>query len=242
MENLFQMNKRESAVDIVINSIKELLFSRRLKPGDRLPSELEISEGLGVSRGSVREAMKILSAFGLIDIQVGNGTFVCETPTNSLLDSFLFSFFINNPNIDDIYEFRYIFEIDILEMVIKHFDENAEERKALKSNLDQLEVLIQNNAPQKDLNENDLAFHHLLGKASCNILTERVYNFIMDLMEPSISATHRRQNGEIIYKIHKEIWDTIEKKAIDRIEQVISASTDTWATLQFPEDFKKPQE
>jgi len=54
-------SKRESAVDIVVNNIKQLLIDRRLKPGDKLPSELEISEGLGVSRGSVREAMKILS-------------------------------------------------------------------------------------------------------------------------------------------------------------------------------------
>ena len=64
MENLFTAVKRESAVDIVINNIKQLLIDRRLLPGDKLPSELEISEGLGVSRGSVREAMKILSAFG----------------------------------------------------------------------------------------------------------------------------------------------------------------------------------
>ena len=93
MSNLFEASKRESAVDIVVNSIKQLLMERRLKPGDKLPNELEISEGLGVSRGSVREAMKILSAFGLVDIRVGNGTYVCETPGNELIDSLLFSFF-----------------------------------------------------------------------------------------------------------------------------------------------------
>ena len=73
MDNLFKATKRESAVDIVVNSIKQLLADKKLLPGDKLPNELEISEGLGVSRGSVREAMKILSAFGLIDIRVGNG-------------------------------------------------------------------------------------------------------------------------------------------------------------------------
>ncbi|MFR5586200.1 MAG: GntR family transcriptional regulator [[Clostridium] scindens] len=47
---------------------------------------MEISEGLGVSRGSVREAMKILSAFGLIDIRVGNGTYASHLrPAASLL-------------------------------------------------------------------------------------------------------------------------------------------------------------
>ena len=110
MSNLFEASKRESAVDVVVNSIKQLLMERRLKPGDKLPNELEISEGLGVSRGSVREAMKILSAFGLVDIRVGNGTYVCETPGNGLMDSLLFSFFVSNPDISNLYE-RYLKQI-----------------------------------------------------------------------------------------------------------------------------------
>ena len=68
VNELFRANKRESAVDLVVNNIKQLLIEKKLKPGDRLPSELEISEGMNVSRGSVREAMKILSAFGLVDL------------------------------------------------------------------------------------------------------------------------------------------------------------------------------
>ena len=48
INELFKKDKRESAVDIVVNNIKQLLIERKLKPGDRLPSELEISEGMGV--------------------------------------------------------------------------------------------------------------------------------------------------------------------------------------------------
>ncbi len=46
VQKLFKANKRESAVDIVVNNIKHLLMERKLKPGDRLPSESEISEGM----------------------------------------------------------------------------------------------------------------------------------------------------------------------------------------------------
>ena len=104
INELFKKDKRESAVDIVVNNIKQLLIERKLKPGDRLPSELEISEGMGVSRGSVREAMKILTAFGLVDIRVGNGTYICDTPGTKLMDSLLFSFFIANPDTKNLYE------------------------------------------------------------------------------------------------------------------------------------------
>ena len=128
MSNLFQATKRESAVDIVVNSIKQLLMDKKLLPGDKLPNELEISEGLGVSRGSVREAMKILSAFGLVDIRVGNGTYVSESPDSNLLDSLLFTYFVTNPDVNNLYEFRQIFETDIVELVIDHFDENSAQR------------------------------------------------------------------------------------------------------------------
>lgn len=232
MSNLFQPSKRESAVDIVVNSIKQLLMDRRLKPGDKLPSELDISEGLGVSRGSVREAMKILSAFGLIDIRVGNGTFVCETPGNEIMDSLLFSFFATNPDIESLYEFRQIFEIDVLELTLKCYQENMAERSALLNNLQTLETLMQSDAHPDTLKENDLEFHRLLGSATHNLLVERVYNFIIDFMEPSISATHKNQSGEIVYKVHKDIIDIIETQDASRIDEVITASVDTWSILQ----------
>lgn len=216
----------------MVNNIKQLLIDRRLKPGEKLPSELEISEGLGVSRGSVREAMKILSAFGLIDIRVGNGTYVCETPGNGMLDSFLFSFFLSNPNIEDLYEFRQIFEIDILEQILKHYDENQTDRTSLKENLKELQQLIKSGATPSQLKENDLEFHRLLGKASCNLLSEKIYNFVIDFMEPSISATHKHQNGEIVYKVHKDIMDIIDTRESSQITKVITSSVDTWSVLQ----------
>jgi len=51
-------------VERVVNRIRDLLLTRALRPGDRLPSEGELAEMLAVGRGSVREAMKILSGCG----------------------------------------------------------------------------------------------------------------------------------------------------------------------------------
>ena len=234
--NLFQSNKRESAVDIVVNNIKQLLIERKLKPGDRLPNELEISEGMGVSRGSVREAMKILSAFGLIDIRVGNGTYVCETPGNSLMDSLLFSFFVSNPDIENLYEFRHIFEIDVLELVLKHYDSNEPERAAVKKNLKDLEKMMKEGASPEQLKENDMEFHHLLGSCTKNLLIERIYNFVMEFMEPSIAITHRKQKGEFVYQVHKHILDVIETRNYELIDEAITDSVDTWSVLQNLQD------
>jgi len=232
MSNLFTPTKRESAVDIVVNSIKQLLVERKLKSGDRLPSELEISEGLGVSRGSVREAMKILSAFGLIEIRVGNGTFVCEAPGHELMDTLLFSFYINNPDVDDLREFRGKFEEDIIEMILDHYDDNAAERLAIKKNLEELKKLVKEKADYKTISENDLAFHHRLGDASHNAMAARVYNFIITTLESSITATHKKQQGEYALKIHTEIVELIENKDYNRIKSAVKKSVMVWSDLQ----------
>ena len=195
VQKLFKANKRESAVDIVVNNIKHLLMERKLKPGDRLPSESEISEGMGVSRGSVREAMKILSAFGL-------------------------------------YELRQVIEIDVLEMILRHYDENTAERKALRENLNLLQKLIDKNLSLEQLKTIDLEFHHLMGSCTKNVLMERIYSIVLDFMEPTITATLKNQHGEITYQEHQKILEVIETQDYDRIHDVITDSVNTWSTRQ----------
>ena len=225
-------DKRESAVDIVVNAIKEMLVTRELRPGDRLPTEIEISEGLGVSRGSVREAMKILSAFGLIDIRVGNGTYVCDTPGNATLDSFLFSFFAINPNIEDLAEFREIIEVDIMELILSHRSENESAVEKMRQCQKMLKAEAKTGVSPDRLMELDTSFHYAMAEASCNILAERVYHFVIDFLRPSIASTHERQNGDVIYRIHQNILETIEQEDRSRIKEVIHASVDTWSDRQ----------
>ena len=223
VQKLFKANKRESAVDIVVNNIKHLLMERKLKPGDRLPSESEISEGMGVSRGSVREAMKILSAFGLVDVKVGNGTYVCEKPGSTLMDSLLLSFFVTNPDPEKLYELRQVIEIDVLEMILRHYDENTAERKALRENLNLLQKLIDKNLSLEQLKTIDLEFHHLMGSCTKNVL---------DFMEPTITATLKTHHGEITYQEHQKILEVIETQDYDHIHDVITDSVNTWSTRQ----------
>ena len=187
---------------------------------------------MGVSRGSVREAMKILTAFGLVDIRVGNGTYICDTPGTKLMDSLLFSFFIANPDTKNLYELRKALEIDVLQLILAHYDENEDDRIALEENLEELSQLIAKGATQEKLQENDLAFHHLLGSCTTNPLLEQIYNIVIDFMEPSITATHKRQHGEYVYKVHHDMVDVIRTRNGERISEAVASSVDTWSSLQ----------
>src|SRR5262249_43539251 len=67
---------RDSLVDTAVARIREVIEQGRLRAGDRLPTEAELSEQLGVSRTVVREAVSQLESLGLLSVQRGRGTFV----------------------------------------------------------------------------------------------------------------------------------------------------------------------
>lgn len=67
-----------SAVETALHGLRTLIADGSLQPGDRMPSEGELSERLGVSRGSIREAIRTLSALGVVETRRGAGTYVGE--------------------------------------------------------------------------------------------------------------------------------------------------------------------
>lgn len=105
-----------SSVDYVVNSIKDLLLTKKVLPGDRLPPEMELSRMLSVSRGSVREAMKILSALGIVEVKRGDGTYVSNRGGEVLFDPLLFSLIVSQPSFDELKELRLILEMNVIRL------------------------------------------------------------------------------------------------------------------------------
>lgn len=234
MRSLFKSRKKQSTVDIVINSIRELLMTKKLVPGQKMPSENEICDGLGVSRGSVREAMKILSAFGIVEIKVGDGTYIPNEPKPAVFNPLLFSFLLQNPDLREITEFRQYLELDIVELILANKERNATERRLLEENLRFQGELRAKRASPEVLAENDIEFHRLLGRASCNQLIRRVYDFALDYLEQSIKGTHFRQdNGTISYEVHCQIVAAIRDNDLALAKKAINYSVEVWQNLQF---------
>src|ERR1700710_1753419 len=72
--------------DEAINKIKEMIVSGALRPGDRLSKEADLAERLGLSRNSLREAVKALSMIRVLDVRQGDGTYVTSLEPHLLLD------------------------------------------------------------------------------------------------------------------------------------------------------------
>lgn len=76
--------------DEAIDKIKGMIISGELGPGDRLPKEADLAERLGLSRNSLREAVKALSMIRVLDVRQGDGTYVTSLEPNLLLDALSF--------------------------------------------------------------------------------------------------------------------------------------------------------
>jgi Transcriptional regulators len=78
--------KRTDIFQTIVKKLNELLDSGQLQIGDRLPAERELAELLGVSRTSIRQALKVLEASGRIETRVGSGTYLVDKQVNASTD------------------------------------------------------------------------------------------------------------------------------------------------------------
>ena len=119
--DMFKAVSLNRVSQVIVDQIKLLLRQGRLKPGDRLPSERELCERFGVSRVTVREALRVLEANGLIDVRVGakGGAFV-TSPTSQQIGEGLADLLNLSPlTAADVTEARQVFELGIVPLLVE---------------------------------------------------------------------------------------------------------------------------
>lgn len=121
---------RDSLGQIVSRYIKQCITEQRLSPGDQLPSEAQIAEKLGISRGSVREAVKSLQSLGIVDVQHGRGLFVRDMNLDSLLEVLTFGAEFDSALLAELVQLRRWLETAAIGEVIQRMDHAQLERIA----------------------------------------------------------------------------------------------------------------
>ena len=186
---LFEKKAKLSAVDLVIDSIKNILIQKKVMPGDLLPSEQALAEGLGVGRGSVREALKILDAFGIVEIIHGDGTYIATSANKKIFDPLIYSLIIANTDSNELVELREMVEIGVISAVIDRCSD--EDIRTLQAVHEEYEELGRRGVTElAQLNACDLKFHRTLAGLTKNRLIENMYNFVIDIFAPTINAAY----------------------------------------------------
>lgn len=152
-----------AVTDEAIEKIKAMIVSGALAPGDRLPKESELAAELGLSRNSLREAVRALSLIRILDVRQGDGTYVTSLDPQLLLEAL--SFVVDFHRDDTVLEFlavRRILEPAATAMAASRIEE--EELNALSAQLDALG----SDPSVEALVAGDLEFHRGIVRASGN--------------------------------------------------------------------------
>ncbi len=233
--DLFESPQRLSSVEMVIERIKTLIVERKLNPGDRLPNEFELTRSLSVSRGTLREAMKILESYGIVEIRRGNGTFVSASAGKYLFEPLLFQLLFTTADRRKLRDLRELFELGLVRFVIR--DAGSEQLDALEEACSVMERCVERNADPRELVEADLLFHRALGRATGNELMARIYEFVLEFFAPSIHSTYRREaSGRNALLLHRAILDGLKARDPDRTVRAVKDSIGEWADLSEPEE------
>ena len=220
----------QSAVTQVTDYLKALIFSRKLKTGDRIPTEPELSKLVGVGRGSVREAIKRMEALHVLDVRRGDGTYVANMSGTQDLDSLLYKVVLEDISLGEIADYRIQIEISILHLAIQNI--TKKELQALRENYESFVHYV--HAPGKKdpvmLQKLDISFHILLGKAAHNRLLEDIYAFSLQIFSPYMLRNYQagkiEHDAQSTLDSHRLILEALEQRdtytAIYAVENAIA--------------------
>lgn len=152
-----------AVTDEAIAGIKDMIVSGRLAPGDRLPPEKELSEELGLSRSSLREAVKALAVIRVLDVRRGDGTYVTSLEPNLLLEAMSF--------VVDLHRDDSVLEIFAVRRILEPAAAEAAAHVATVDDLDALDGLIDDVVSEPDIDvlvAHDLAFHARIATTTGN--------------------------------------------------------------------------
>ncbi|MDR1933293.1 MAG: GntR family transcriptional regulator [Spirochaetales bacterium] len=207
----------------IISIFKDKIISGELKLGDKIPTEAELMEQLGLSRTPIREAIKILEAIGIIEIKRGDGMFLRGTTLNMNLNPLIMSMILQSGNIKALIEFRQYFEHMIIELVWKHC--TAQEYEKLVNSCNQLETSL--NLDTRAWVEMDLQFHYLVLDMTHNSfiieIGKTVYELFRSKME-NIDRKISRANTITTHKLYLKVLKDKNEKDFGRLKRKIASN------------------
>jgi GntR family transcriptional repressor for pyruvate dehydrogenase complex len=161
--------------DEAIEKIKQMIISGRVRPGEKLPREADLAAELGLSRNSLREAVKALSLINVLDVRQGDGTYATSLAPSLLLEALSFIVdFHRDDTVLDFLEVRRILEPGATALAALRMSDD--DKTKLGDILDSVAV----DSPVEDFVAADLEFHKKIAIGSGNsVLASLVDNMSM---------------------------------------------------------------
>jgi len=200
--------ERVNLSQVVADRIKTYILENSLKAGDKLPSEKQLIETLGVSRTVVREALKSMETVGLIKIKAGGGIYVDGTSLKPVLEQVTFRWKHDGRKMKELLATRRILELGAVELAIERYDLESFDKMDYWN--DEMEKAIR--AGRLPMEE-DYQFHRTLFRATGNETFCELSEVISDFFT-SIRRLHfgKPEDSQQSLEEHRNIVRLIREK------------------------------
>ena len=220
----FENIKVAKISESIVKQIEEFIISGALKNGERLPPERELAEQLNVSRPSIREAISILEAKGLITSKQGGGTFVTDTFSDELTGS-ISSILKEHPETAlDVLELRHALEeIAAYYAAIRA---TKTDKKVIQKRLDTLVDCYKSSEINNELeSKSDVEFHLAIADATHNFALIHVMRGLFDALHLTVSHNLERiretpKDHKVIQTQHLNICEAVLNGQADKARQL----------------------
>ncbi|MFX1355569.1 MAG: FadR/GntR family transcriptional regulator [Promethearchaeota archaeon] len=188
--------QRDRLYKQVADQIQKLIVADSLRPGDKLPSERELAEQMGVSRTVIREAIRVLSVRGLLKVKSGCGTYVqALSPKDAAASIELFLKFRQSPeSFRNVYEVRRMIEVEASGLAAQRA--TPEDHAAMRTAIEGMAASVHD--PEK-YTDHDVAFHESVASATHNelfpVLLSPVSDLLAEMVRVSLGAAGAAEQG-----------------------------------------------
>jgi GntR family transcriptional repressor for pyruvate dehydrogenase complex len=192
-ETSYQPLDRRKVYEQIAEQLLAQIGSRRLKPGDTLPSERELTQSFGVGRSSIREALRMLESRGVITT-VNGGAFVVADAANPLESSLRLMFALDEQaGMHDLFELRLILESEAAALAAeRHSDAHLGEMDA---SLEAMAASLEASGHDQSFIEADLRFHLAVANATGNRLVFHSMHAVRDVLRRALLTVYHIPNS-----------------------------------------------
>ncbi|MDQ7839730.1 MAG: FadR/GntR family transcriptional regulator [bacterium] len=193
--------RRTKIYEEVAARIRRLISEGRLKPGDKLPPERELAAAMGVSRTSVRDAIRTLEATGLLEPRQGHGTVIRELSAAGVVAPIASALWVSPDLVADVMAFRKVIEPALARQAAL---------RATPDEVRQLEAILAGQAARVEAGG---AFHGLIARAARNQVALMVVELLMHLLRDDRERALRgRGRPQHSLRGHRLIMEAIRRR------------------------------
>ena len=210
-----------NAVQQIIDTFTEQLIQGKLRPGEQIPTEVELSEKFGVARNTTREAIKILVAMGVLEIRRPVGTYVCQGFTSPMISPILYGISLGRGDgYGDLMDLREIMETGTMLTVIRNASD--EEIASLSEPLEALRNACSKKRPMiREVFDADNQFHEAIMALSHNTVVEQISRTVRtmtyDMRLESVKLMLAADRAEELYLAHEKLFRILRERDVEGV-------------------------